>query len=336
MKKVLIIMGLLLLFTGCSNKNNNTKITKYIKKINNSEAYSIKGTMEITNDSDLYTYSISVLYKNPDYYKVNLINQSNNHEQVILKNKDGVYVVTPALNKSFKFQSNWPDNSSQAYLLKSLTKDIGKNYKVNTKNNTYYITANVNYPNNPDLTYQEVYFNSNGVLKEVLVKDDNDITRIKVIFKDINLNDRINEEEFNINGLIKEENNEVKTGSLEEFIYPLYIPTNTFLNTKETIDTDNGKRNILTFNGDKSFTLIEENACFNDELEIIPVYGDPLFINDTIGAISANSIYWTSNNIDYYLTSNNLESNDLITIASSVGNTILVGKWYCFLTIFFV
>ena len=326
MKKIAVLLGLILLLSGCGSKNNNTKVNKYLKKINNSEAYSIRGSMEIYNDEDTYTYSLNVLYKKPDLYRVSLINQNNNHEQIILKNEDGVYVVTQALNKSFKFQSNWPDNSSQAYLLDSLVKDIGKNYKVNNKNNDYYIATNVNYPNNPDLVNQEIYFDHSGTIKEVLVKDNEGTVKIKVIFKDIDLNDRINKEEFNINGLIKEEGGETPSGNLEEFIYPLYIPTNTFLNSKETIDTDNGKRNILTFNGDKNFTLIEEKACFNSELEIIPVYGDPLFINDTIGALGTNSIYWTSNNIDYYLTSNDLDNNDLISIASSVGNTILVGK----------
>ena len=326
MKKIAVLLSLLLIITGCASKNSNNKIDKYLKKIKNSEAYSIRGSMEIYNDSDTYTYAINVLYKAPDYYKVSLINQGNNHEQVILKNDDGVYVITPALNKSFKFQSNWPSNSSQAYILHNLLEEIGKKYKVNQKNNMYYINTKVDYPNNPDLTNQEIYFNSSGTLSEVLVKDSEGVVKIKVIFKDIDLNDRITKEEFNINGLVKEENDEVKTGELDDFIYPLYIPTNTFLNTKETIETDNGKRNILSFNGDKSFTLIEEKACFNSELEIIPVYGEPLFINDTIGAIGSNTIYWTNNNIDYYLTGSNLDQSDLINIASSVGNTILVGK----------
>ena len=35
-----------------------------------------------------------------------------------------VYVVTPSLNKSFKFQSEWPSNSSQSYLLNPLLNDV--------------------------------------------------------------------------------------------------------------------------------------------------------------------------------------------------------------------
>ena len=39
---------------------------------------------------------------------------------IILRNSEGIYVLTPSLNKSFKFQSEWPYNSSQTYLLQTL------------------------------------------------------------------------------------------------------------------------------------------------------------------------------------------------------------------------
>ena len=32
--------------------------------------------------------------------------------------------MTPSLNKSFKFQSDWPYNSSQAYIMSSILKDL--------------------------------------------------------------------------------------------------------------------------------------------------------------------------------------------------------------------
>ena len=55
-------------------------------------------------------------YLKKDKFRVGLTNKTNNHEQIILKNDDGVYVITPSLNKSFKFQSDWPYNNSQIYL----------------------------------------------------------------------------------------------------------------------------------------------------------------------------------------------------------------------------
>ena len=79
--------------------------------------------MNITSNEDVFSYNVTAA-KDKENYRVNLINQINNHEQVILKSGEDVYVVTPSLNKSFKFQSEWPDNGSQGYLIDSLVKDI--------------------------------------------------------------------------------------------------------------------------------------------------------------------------------------------------------------------
>ena len=69
-----------------------------------------------------------------------------------------------------------------------------------------------------------------------------------------------------------------------------------YLKNREFVNTDNGERVILTFDGDKNFVLIEEMSNVSEEFEIIPVYGDPLMLNDTIGALSTNSfITYTSN-----------------------------------------
>ena len=80
--------------------------------------------IRIVNNEDIYTYDVKVSYAKKDNYKVELVNTINNHEQIILRNGDGVYVVTPRINKSFKFQSDWPYNNSQVYLLSSLIDEL--------------------------------------------------------------------------------------------------------------------------------------------------------------------------------------------------------------------
>ena len=106
------------------------------------------------------------------------------------------------------------------------------------------------------------------------------------------------------------------------------IDKNTYLNSKDTINTDNGNRVILTFSGDSPFTLVDEKASIKDEFEIIPVYGEPLMLSDTCGALSSNSLYWTSNNVDFYLSSDKLSSTELLTIAESIstGSLSVVGE----------
>ena len=363
MKKLVILaLGLMLFITGCGKETEEDLIAKFEKSITNSKSYILKGNMEILSNEETFTYSIEANYLKDDYYKVTLVNQTNNHEQIILKNGDGVYVVTPTLNKSFKFQSEWPANSSQSYILSSLLNDIKGEEKISVEeqDKNYILKTKVNYPNNSALTYQKIYFDKNMNLEKVEVYDSEDIVNIKVVFSSIDLKAGLSEEDFLLEDLIdmnaenkKDENKEPKeeennqntentegqnTGNeceneecdtkssniLDSIIYPLYIPSETYLSNSEEIDTDEGKRMILTFAGDKNFVLIEEVANIANEFEIIPVYGDPVMLSDTIAAKSANSLYWTSENVSYYLTSNDLSTEEMVTIAESLGNTKVV------------
>ena len=56
-------------------------------------------------------------------------------------------------------------------------------------------------------------------------------------------------------------------------------------------------------------------------MEIVPVSGEPLLLGSTIAALTGNSIYWTDNGVDYYLTSSTLDSNEMMTIAESITNS---------------
>ena len=64
--------------------------------------------------------------------------------------------------------------------------------------------------------------------------------------------------------------------------------------------------------------LIEETSVARDEFEIIPVYGDPLMLSNTVGALSTNSLSWSSDNVDYYLASNDLSTSEILSIADSL------------------
>lgn len=328
MKKMLLLLIIPLLITGCGKKNNEAIKNNFINKINDAKSYIIKAQMEVYNDEDTYTYSIEASYLKEDYYKVKMINQTNNHEQIILRNKDAVYVITPSLNKSFKFQSKWPDNSSQSYLLKQIAKDItnSEDSEITESDSNIIIKSNVNYPNNQELKYQKTTIDKDGNLKNNEVYGPKDELRIKVTFMKIDYKASIKETDFRIEDYINDEEcqeckEEKETSSIDNILYPLYIPNNTYLTSNDKVSTENGERVILTFSGEKNFVLIEEVSTTPEEFEIIPVYGDPLIISDTVGAIGSNSLMWNKDNISYYLTGNDLTSNELLTIGNSIGYT---------------
>lgn len=97
MKKIFTILTAFLLIismSGCG-KNMEEKLLKDLtKKVENSKGYQIEGELELVNNEDVYNYDVVVCYKKDNFYKVSLVNKSNNKEQIILRNDDGVYVVT--------------------------------------------------------------------------------------------------------------------------------------------------------------------------------------------------------------------------------------------------
>jgi len=323
MKKYIVLLGaLLMIMTGCGKENLDNIKESFIKNTEKREVFLVKAEMSIISNEDTFTYQVTAA-RNKDEYRVDLVNQINNHEQTILKIVEGVYVITPSLNKSFKFQSEWPDNGSQAYLLDSLVRDVKSDSEstVEKTDKGYLINAKVNYPNNANLVCEKIYLNEKLEVEKIEVLDSTEKVKITVTIINIDYRPTFGDDYFKLETLIDDEcceEDETVSKIIEDIIYPLYLPNNTFLSSKDTINTDNGNRVILTFTGDSPFTLIEEVSRPRSEFEIIPVFGEPFMLSDTLGALSANSLFWTSNNIDFYLSSDKLSRTELLSIAESV------------------
>lgn len=370
MKKLFFIsIFLCLIFlTGCSKYNEKSISKDFNKKINQITGYHIEGEMQIYNGDNIYKYNVESSYEN-DQYRVSLKNKANDHEQIILKNKEGVYVLTPSLNKSFKFQSNWPKNNSQVYLPQSILKDINKDKKMvmEEKNNGYILSTKVAYSNNKNLNNEKIYLDKNLNIKKVEVfdKDGNIQIRMKYTTMDpkasfsnkyfstsenmkaANMNiddDKNNKKEKNIkqeernktddsnsnlknNASSSEEDeldssnqNESTTSLSDETVYPMYLPTGTYLSTEETVSKEDGERVILTFEGDSPFILVEETANVSEDTEVIPVYGEPTLLVDTVGALSDSSVNFISNGVEYYIASESLTKQQILDVASSISS----------------
>ncbi|HPE15107.1 MAG TPA: hypothetical protein PLT65_04665 [Bacilli bacterium] len=333
MKKVIIFLTLVLclFLTGCGKDNVKDKLFNNIDKI---KGYYLEATMEIVNNDDVYEYDVKVSYYKGDNYKVELSNTSNNYEQIIIKNSDGVYVITPLLNKSFKFQSEWPYNNSQAYLLHSIKNDLEKadDLVIESVDDGYiFKTSNVNYPNNEKLTHQEVLVDKNMDIKQVTVMDDNNIPQITVNFNTIDKDATFDSNYFQIdeskyNTDTKEDTSEkesadekeVDTPTMSEGVFPLYLPTETTLSDQEKVNKDDGERIIMTFSGEKSFLLVQENSTIYEDFTIIPTTGEPFMLIDTIGSLTDESITWSSSGIDYYIVSDVMTQKELIEVARSI------------------
>ena len=322
MKKIFILMCCVFFLCGCGKIDDKDVVKELEKNITNKVGYKLEGTLEILNNDEVYVYDISVGHKKDDYYKVVLTNQSNNHSQVILKNDDGVFILTPSLNKSFKFQSDWPYNNSQIYLLDKVLDDINNDaeYKFKKTDKGFEIINKVNYPNNKNLVKEKIVLDDKYNIKKIYVYDADDLICMKMVFDDIDYSPKFSNDYFEIDEIMSTfEIEEIKETSIfEETMYPLFIPDGTKLTNEERIKTDFGERVILTFEGDKSFLLVEETASVEEEFTIIPTFGEPYQLMDTLGVMTDTSLSWTSNGVEYYLISEVMEKDELIEVAQSI------------------
>ena len=227
-------------------------------------------------------------------------------------------VLTPSIGKSFKFQSDWPYNNSQVYLLQTLLNDINNGeYTYKESNEGYTFTTNVTYSNDRNLIKQDINFGKDYLIKSVYVYDKNESIKMKMIFNNVDMNKNYDNSYFTLEENMKTDKTEETTASLNDVVYPMYVPSDTYLTKKEIVDVASGKRVILTFTGQKPFTFVQENISLTDVTILID--GDFVLLNDVIGNVTDNEVSWISNGIEYYITSDVLTQNEMIEIAKSVG-----------------
>ena len=379
MKKIFLSLSFicLILLTGCGKQNEKEVLKEFQNKVTDADSYYLTGKMELVNNEDVFNYNISVSYKKDDYYKIELVNAVNDHKQIILRNDEGVYIVTPSLNKSFKFQSDWPYNNSQVYLLSSLLDDINndENRTFKVEGDDYVFISSVNYPNNEKLVNQKIYFGKDNLPTKVEVMDADSNVQIRMVFDKIDLKTEFNDTYFDLNSILdtnsttddkkdtndssgnnntsnndkkdttntsnndgtnqspdntKPEDNNTdnktkETATIDDIIYPMYLPTNTYLTSTERVATEDGERLILTFTGDSSFVLMEEVAKYSNKPEIIPTYGDVELIGSSLAVINDNSANWFDNGIEYYIVSDVMKTDELLQVVKSI-NVLPVSK----------
>lgn len=316
-KIIIIITSIITLITILIYlKLNNPSLDKTITKAKNITSYQLIGDMEILQNDELKSYEVKVDYLKKDknkYYKVELYDKSLNQSQIIIKNKKAVYVITPTINQTFKFQSNWPDNSPKPYIYHYLIGLLDNN-KVKKIDKGYSVKAKVKYPNDNRITNQEIIFDKQ--LKPLIVlcldKDDREIITLQVKeFK----HKKYQTKHFNQDKVLNDNTNKVSTKL--DILYPITLLGSSL--DSETVSTvSNNKNHILRFTGNKNYTLIEskQNTIDTSNLEVIDLIDNFAFY--TPGKLSIN---YYGTRCDLY--SKDLTKEEMIQIVSSMQTSSL-------------
>ncbi|WP_141502718.1 LolA family protein [Paenibacillus luteus] len=179
-----IILCLSLVLAACGTKDAESVVKELDKVVNSMESYQGSGTMTLRTGQQPLEYKVEVSYQKPQYYRIKLTNEEKDITQIVLRNDDGVFVLTPKLNKVFRFQSDWPQNQGQVYLYQTLIQSIlvdnSRQFVIDEDSYVFDVMANYN---NGSLARQKIWLNKSDYKPvQVEVSDTNAAVMVEVKF----------------------------------------------------------------------------------------------------------------------------------------------------------
>lgn len=199
-----------------------------------------------------------------------------------------------------------------------------KNVAMEETDDSYIFTAATRNNHKSIMPTQKVTVDKKTLLpKSVSILNEAEEEQMLITFKKIDLGVQHKEKEYAVEQFTKDEENvatEEKESADFQTYYPVLAWDNTTLVDEKRIEGEDGvERVILTFEGDKSFTLVQEPIEIG-ESATIPVFqpGELLDMGFTIGAITDHSISFEKDGISFFIASNDLTQEEMIEVAASI------------------
>ena len=321
MKKLvtIITISLLCILAGCGKKTTKEKAFSSFKDaVTEAKSYKLDGQMNVLRSGGEVSFDIEVSYQAPSYYKVLYENKENNSRQVLLKNTDGVYVLTPELNKEFKFDSTWPANSSHIYILDRILADLDSDTekKVSENDDYYILTSKIAHKVKKDLVEQSVYLSKNDYsLKKVTYNTLQGPVMTFTVSKLV-YGVTFGKSEFDVDAIMNSETSLMGEGSKVEVNKILFSDVIEEVSLKSS--TVNNDTTVLTYEGAKNYFIIYGDAYESEVSTIERVYSDFVLLYHGIGFVSSNCLTFYKNNKEFKIISNVLTLEEMVEVANSL------------------
>lgn len=325
MKKIiLLIMFLMCIFVISCKNNKDTDVDSYPERINKLSSYKLTGNLESTFPSGTKESKVTVYFKAPNYYRVEMLMPNSIEKQIIIKNDDGVFVLIPALNKNFKVSTSWPLTSSYPYLLQSLSKDIikDKEYTKEVKDNKTIIKLKATLFDDANKITQSIIFDNNtGLPVEVTLYKDIDKVISKFTFEKIETDIIIDDNNFVVDTtmeMLATLYSENLTDYDRILTYPTYAPNGIKLHEEAINKENDSKRILLTYTGDYYLTIFEKFIDPYDSIKSEYTKGDIYVLGDVLFINSNNSFKFYDKGIEYMAASSTIDPYEMMMICESL------------------
>lgn len=322
-KKIMIIAAaavvvIAFLFLFLREKPFEDRLQQTLGSLN---SYLLEGVMEVAEGEDTKSYDVSVKYlkqDDQDYFRVAMKDSGMNQEQEIIRNAEGVFVVTPTLNQIFKFQGNWPSNSLKPYLLQSMREIAAdESAQIEQTEEGYQISAGVTYPNNRNFTQQEMVFSDDLKIKSVQIFDDDHMLQMKMLFSKVDYEPGLTAEDFQVPQQLEKE---TAAEPIADEDLPL-MPMETFgavLSNSSVVENDGKVQYVLEYTGEKNFTIVEEVAESEETTQTIIMSGSLVDGLNMVGRYDGNHMTSVINSVRYTIYSDDLSEEEMSAVLQSM------------------
>lgn len=328
---LVFLLVLSVALTGCfGTKTPEDVVGDLSSTLEKMSGYKTNAVLTLQTGSTPQQYNVEVWYAKPTNYRVALTSKQRNITQIILRNEEGVFVLTPHLNKSFRFQSGWPENNGPLYLYETLARSIidDNERKVNLENKEYMFEVKANYSGNRSLTKQKIWMTEDFRPTKAEIMDSNMNTLVDIKFTDFAFNPDFDKDAFDkdrnmtsalqtIPTLAQNKQQKQPTGDFGA-IQPEYTPEGVKLENVEPVKLKGEQMVVLKYTGEYNYKLMESRPT---STQVTYEEGTPMDLGFTIGVLTKTSdetkvLTWQLDGVEYYL-SGDLPEEEMVKVASS-------------------
>ncbi|MBW5447132.1 DUF4367 domain-containing protein [Cohnella sp. CFH 77786] len=346
---VAVVLALTAILSGCGSKDATSIVKDLDKVMDKMESYQASGTMTLHTGQQPLNYKVEVWYQKPKFYRIALTNEKRDITQIVLRNDDGVFVLTPSLNKSYRFQSDWPDNQGQVYLYQTLVQSIKvDNSRQFTKDKDAYVFDVMagNYQNG-SFARQKIWLaKDNYAPKQVQVTDTNNNLMVEVNFDSFDFGKKFDGKAFDMASNMgqttgsdspqagKDETGEASAapkdegaaapapdaGELPAVIEPDpdALPQGVTYVDQKDVQLGDTMGVMIRYTGTYDFTITERVAKAQ---AASASEGIVLDLGFTVGLLSGDgtqTLTWSYDGVEYRLTTADLPQEDMVRVAQSM------------------
>lgn len=324
---MLLLLVSLFVLTACGKASQEEIVDEAHEKWNDKRGYEIEATMEVRTGTEPRTYDVVVWHTKPDFYRVTVKEQGADVTQMIVRNEEGVFVVTPALQKSYKFQSDWPKGNSQAYLIGGLADDLKEDgaATMTEQEGAYLFEVATRNHDKTALPIEQIEIDKKTMLPtRVSLLNEALEEKVVVTFSKVELGTKRQASEYAVEKFSEKEEKIATTTDIVKKDFSTYYPMLNWTHTKLadekklSLDNNNTQRIILTFEGEKPFTLFQQPAFMTNSIVPVMSSGDPADLGHTIGAITDHSISWEKDGLSFFMASTKLSREEMMEVAMTV------------------